>query len=149
MTLDLTQVTEVLKKYYPSQQWRCAEPVDTDPCILDEYGNIVSGIQWYEENTVGKPTMEDLEERWLQIEATGEYKKQWDLPRDEGGGGVYYGTLSQYAQRLLTLSDWAALPDVGLENQAEWDAYRATLRDIRSNPSADKTIPSIPQVKYK
>jgi hypothetical protein len=148
MTLNLEQASEVLRRYYEGQIWRCAEPVDTIPPQYDEYGNILAGIDWNKDNDLPVPSMEELQEKWEEIAATGEYKQSWDEPRDVGGGGVFYGTTSQYAQRLLTLSDWAALPDTNLANQAEWDAYRAALRDIRSNPSADKTFPEKPAVIF-
>jgi hypothetical protein len=42
------------------------------------------------------------------------------------------------AKRLLLDSDWAALPDTNLQNQAEWDAYRAALRAIVLNPPQEE-----------
>ena len=39
-----------------------------------------------------------------------------------------------HAKVLLFQSDWAALADTNLQNQAEWDAYRAALRAIVQNP---------------
>ena len=42
------------------------------------------------------------------------------------------------AKALLQDSDWAALPDTNLQNQAEWDAYRAALRVIFFNPSQEE-----------
>lgn len=47
---------------------------------------------------------------------------------------------------LLQESDWAALPDVGLANQNEWLAYRAALREIRTNTTLDPVWPTMPQV---
>lgn len=34
--------------------------------------------------------------------------------------------------QLLSESDWTQLPDVSLENKADWDAYRQSLRDLPS-----------------
>ena len=42
------------------------------------------------------------------------------------------------AKRLLLDSDWAALPDTNLQNQAEWDAYRAALRGIVLTPPQEE-----------
>lgn len=44
-----------------------------------------------------------------------------------------YQNKSSAEERLLD-SDWAVLPDVNLVNKAEWETYRAALRDIARNP---------------
>lgn len=38
------------------------------------------------------------------------------------------------AKQKLKDSDWAVLSDVNLANKSEWEAYRATLREIARNP---------------
>lgn len=38
------------------------------------------------------------------------------------------------AENLLLNSDWSVLPDVNLTNKAEWESYRATIREIALNP---------------
>lgn len=43
------------------------------------------------------------------------------------------------AKFLLAQSDWSVLPDVNLQNQAEWDAYRAALRAIVLNPPQEES----------
>lgn len=42
------------------------------------------------------------------------------------------------AKQLLFASDWAALPDTNLQNQAEWDTYRVELRTIMFNPPQEE-----------
>lgn len=42
------------------------------------------------------------------------------------------------AKQLLINSDWAALPDTNLQNQAEWDTYRVELRAIMFNPPQEE-----------
>jgi hypothetical protein len=42
------------------------------------------------------------------------------------------------SKNLLQQSDWAALPDTNLQNQTEWDAYRAALRAIVLNPPQEE-----------
>lgn len=42
------------------------------------------------------------------------------------------------AKYFLVDSDWAALPDTNLQNQSEWDAYRALLRAIVINPPQEE-----------
>ena len=49
------------------------------------------------------------------------------------------------AKSLLALTDWAVLPDVQLTNQADFVAYRATLRDLITNPVQDPQWPTEPQ----
>lgn len=42
------------------------------------------------------------------------------------------------AKSDLLMSDWAALSDTNLQNQAEWNAYRAALRAIAINPPQEE-----------
>lgn len=49
------------------------------------------------------------------------------------------------AKFLLSQTDWAVLPDVGLANVAEYVAYRTTLRNIVKNPVADVVFDTIPE----
>lgn len=48
------------------------------------------------------------------------------------------------AQRRIALTDWSVLPDVNLQNKAEFETYRATLRDLIFNPVADPVWPVEP-----
>lgn len=48
------------------------------------------------------------------------------------------------AKEKIALTDWAVLPDVNLQNKAEFETYRATLRDLIFNPVADPTWPVEP-----
>lgn len=149
MTLDLQQVTEVLHKYYKGQQWRAVAPVETEPPIIDELGNLIEGLEWHETNTLPKPSSEEIKNLWDQIYNSGEYLHQHPPIPSITGPNPFNGKTSEYAQALLKDSDWAALPDVGLANQSEWDAYRATLRSIRSNPSRTVEFPTKPEVRYQ
>jgi len=146
--LELYQASEVLNKYYQGQIWRAAAPVDTNPEVHDENGNIIAGIEWNENNSIPKPSIEELVSKWQEVEASGEYGQQWDVVPGSGRVDKYFGKMSEYAQKLLESCDWAALPDTNLANQAEWDDYRVALRDIRSNPSASKTFPVRPEVIF-
>lgn len=40
------------------------------------------------------------------------------------------------AEHRLIASDFSVLPDVNLVNKAEWETYRAALRNIAINPQA-------------
>jgi hypothetical protein len=145
--LTLEQVTSVLNKYYPGQEWRCAMPYDQEPSVFDEWGNIIHGIDWKDHNTMPKPTTAELHAHWVELEATGEYLRSWPaIPGDRRGG--FYGKASEYAQACLQASDWAALPDVNLANQAEWDAYRSQLRSLRVNPQNVENWPQPPKATF-
>ena len=51
----------------------------------------------------------------------------------------------QKAESLLAESDWSVLPDVPLQNKAQWEAYRAALRQIAINPTLNPTWPTKPE----
>ena len=42
----------------------------------------------------------------------------------------------ELAKRKLQDSDWSVLPDVNLQNKAEWETYRSALRAIAINPQS-------------
>lgn len=48
------------------------------------------------------------------------------------------------AKELIAKSDWAALPDVGLKNAAEFVTYRGILRGLIITPVADPVWPTEP-----
>lgn len=48
------------------------------------------------------------------------------------------------AKLLISATDWAVLPDVGLQNKADFETYRATLRALILNPVADPVFPTEP-----
>ena len=146
--LNIEQVVQVLNKYYPGTDWRCASPITTNPPLIDELGNILEGLDWKQSNTTPKPSVADLEAKWDLIKATGEYRKQFPAIPGKERVGPFNGKTSEYAQELLKESDWAALPDVGLANQADWGAYRNQLRTIRSTPSDTASWPTRPPVTY-
>jgi hypothetical protein len=41
------------------------------------------------------------------------------------------------AATFLAESDWTVLPDVALQNKADWEAYRVALRNIARNPPVE------------
>lgn len=49
------------------------------------------------------------------------------------------------AKEKLTNSDWSVLADVNIANRADFEAYRATLRNLVLNPVADPVFPVEPQ----
>ena len=59
----------------------------------------------------------------------------------------YLSAKREEARSLLNDSDWAALPDVNLENKQEWLDYRAALRIIVLDKTvADFELPQQPEV---
>ena len=48
------------------------------------------------------------------------------------------------AKRRIAESDWSVLPDVGLQNVAQFETYRAALRELIKNPVANPSFPTEP-----
>jgi hypothetical protein len=63
---------------------------------------------------------------------------------------------SDQAKAILTATDWTSIADVGdptksnpyLVNQAEFIAYRSTVRNYAVNPVANPTFPTQPQEQW-
>lgn len=49
------------------------------------------------------------------------------------------------AKRRIAASDWSVLPDVGISNVAEFETYRAALRELIKNPVANPSFPTEPE----
>lgn len=74
---------------------------------------------------------------------------------------AYYANLTQQNKQqaisLLSQTDWTAIPDVGdplksnpyLVNQAEFVAYRSTVRGIAVNPTFDAVFPELPTEQWR
>jgi hypothetical protein len=52
------------------------------------------------------------------------------------------------AKALLSASDWAVLPDVGLANQDAFVFYRLNLRNLVRNPVADAVFEAMPEPQW-
>lgn len=48
------------------------------------------------------------------------------------------------AKQLIAASDWSVLPDVGLQNKSEFEAYRAQLRALIVTPVSNPVWPTEP-----
>jgi hypothetical protein len=149
MELTLNQISETLDFYFKGQVWKCVLPITNDHPTYDDFNNLTSGLEWCQLNDVPRPSIEQLQTLWNQIYDSGEYLHEHPPIPSITKLNPFYGKVSEYAQALLKDSDWAALPDVGLANQSEWDAYRASLRNIRSNPSKTAVFPQKPEVRYQ
>jgi hypothetical protein len=49
------------------------------------------------------------------------------------------------AKRRIAESDWSVLPDVGISNVAQFETYRAALRELIKNPVATPSFPTEPE----
>ena len=52
------------------------------------------------------------------------------------------------AKALLSQTDWAVLPDVGLSNQDAFVFYRLNLRNLVRNPVADAVFEAMPETVW-
>jgi hypothetical protein len=51
----------------------------------------------------------------------------------------------EQAKKLIAASDWSVLPDVGISNVSEFQAYRAELRALIKTPVVNPSFPAEPQ----
>ena len=108
----------ILSNFYGGQLW-----------VLT--GEKYDGLDWKEENTLPKPTLEEITEKWNEYVAAQPLKE-----------------LRQERDVLLTKTDKYALPDwphASLAKQTEWIEYRQALRDL-PNATEDPANPVWPTV---
>lgn len=65
------------------------------------------------------------------------------LEEEEINYGLYL--CKTEAKKRIAATDWSVLPDVGLANTAEFETYRAALRELIKNPVADPVWPTEPE----
>lgn len=90
-------------------------------------GDTYAGIEWFSDDVV-KPTEQEV---------------AVEIARQEAEKPV--NKCKAEAKKLIAASDWSVLPDVGITNVAEFEAYRASLRALIKNPVAEPTFPTEPQ----
>lgn len=115
--------TKILNLYYPNSSWSLN-------------GSDYSGLTWYSDTP--KPTQEELDALWpatQEADAKDACKKQ--------------------ASALLYETDWTTIPDVAnpannpyLMNQADFIAYRNTVRQLAVNPVANPVFPDKPTEQW-
>jgi hypothetical protein len=107
----------ILSEYYKGQEWTI-------------HGNTYEALIWYDDkNSLPKPTLEELTEKWNEYVAAQPLKE-----------------LRQERDVLLTKTDKYALPDwphASLAKQTEWIEYRQALRDL-PNATEDPANPVWP-----
>lgn len=88
-------------------------------------GESYDGLDW--QDTSPKPTQSELDSLWQPTQEQ-QLKNQCKIK----------------AKQLISTSDWAALPDVGLKNSADFVTYRGILRGLIITPVADPVWPTEP-----
>lgn len=89
-------------------------------------GNSYENIEWLDENQ-SKPTEQQVNDEISRLLAEQPFNK-----------------CKAKAKQLIAATDWSVLPDVGLQNKADFEAYRAALRALIINPVADPVFPTEP-----
>ena len=100
-------------------------------------GELYVGLDWT--NVTPKPTQEELDELWPSTQEF--YLKQ---------------NCKAQATSILQTTDWTSIPDVGdptkanpyLVNQAEFIAYRSTVRGYAVNPVVNPVFPTQPTEQW-
>jgi hypothetical protein len=114
----------ILITNYPNSQW-----------ILS--GDTYDGLNWL--SSTPKPTQEELDALWPSTED--------DVAKEN---------CKSQATTILTNTDWTSIGDVGdpaksnpyLVNQAEFIAYRSTIRNYAVNPVVDPVWPTPPTEQW-
>jgi hypothetical protein len=88
-------------------------------------GDSYEGLTWLSDTP--KPTQAELDALWSSTQ---------DVRAKE--------SCSTQAKSLLSASDWAVLPDVGLKNSADFVTYRGILRGYAIQPVVDPVWPTEP-----
>jgi hypothetical protein len=83
-------------------------------------------LQWFDTNTT-QPTKAEVDAEVARLQAEEPLKN-----------------CKEEAKKRIAASDWSVLPDVGLSNVSEFEAYRATLRALIKNPVANPSFPTEP-----
>lgn len=89
-------------------------------------GDVYEGLDW-QDQTQSKPSKEEVEAEV----ARQEQQKPFDDCKEK-------------AKYLIAATDWSVLPDVGLQNKTEFEAYRAQLRALIVTPVANPVWPTEP-----
>lgn len=117
--------TLILTTNFPGAQWAIS-------------GNDYDTLQWFSE-TPPKPTQEELDALWPSTQEQ-----------------VAKNDCKSKATTILQSTDWTSIGDVGnpamsnpyLVNQAEFIAYRSTIRGYAVNPVVDPVWPVAPTEQW-
>jgi hypothetical protein len=107
-------IGDAINAVCPNATWSLDEPF--------EYAN----LRWMDEVNA-KPSEQDVMQKYNELLAQ-----------------VPFDACKQKAKELIAATDWAALPDVGLQNKSAFEAYRAALRALIITPVAEPVWPTEP-----
>lgn len=93
-------------------------------------GESYEGINWLDSNQ-SKPTEQEVQNAITILTL--------QKPFDE---------CKEKAKQKIATTDWAVLPDVGLQNKSAFEAYRAELRALIIIPVADPQWPTEPTPEW-
>lgn len=82
---------------------------------------------------------------WHSTDVSKPSKDELDNEVSRQVAAVPFNECKEQAKRLIAASDWSVLPDVGISNVSEFEAYRAQLRALIKSPVANPTFPTEPQ----
>jgi hypothetical protein len=99
----------------------------TPTAVWSLEGNTYSGLTWMD-SSVAKPSEAAINDEIARLEA--------DAP---------FAACKIEAKKRIAASDWSVLPDVTISNGAEFEDYRAELRELIINPVANPTFPTEPE----
>lgn len=108
------QMGEAINAVCPNSTWALDEPF--------EYAN----LRWLDEVNQ-KPSEQDVMQKYNELLA--------QQPLDD---------CKAKAKQLIAATDWSVLPDVGLQNKSEFEAYRAQLRALIVTPVSNPVWPTEP-----
>ena len=92
--------------------------------VVDE--DLIEGLKWLSEN-IPQPTNQEIANEIARLTAL-----------------VPFQECNKTAKQKIAATDWAVLPDVGLQNKSAFEAYRAELRALIITPVADPQWPTEP-----
>ena len=98
----------------------------TPTAVWSLQGTTYAGLTWMD-SSIAKPSEEAVNAEIARLQAEKPLK---DCKAE--------------AKRRIAESDWSVLPDVGLQNVAQFETYRAALRELIKNPVANPSFPTEP-----
>lgn len=106
---------QAIKSLAPGAEWSMTD--------ITDYSTLV----WYS-SSITKPTEQQLQDEVVRLQAQ-----------------EPFNVCKEQAKKLIASSDWSVLPDVGISNVSEFEAYRAQLRALIKSPVANPVFPTEPQ----
>lgn len=98
----------------------------TPTAVWSLEGNTYSGLTWLD-STQAKPSEAAINAEIERLEA--------DAP---------FAACKVEAKKRIAASDWSVLPDINISNGAEFEDYRAELRELIITPVASPVFPTEP-----